>query len=116
MSDRRWINAQKGCKIRQYIHRIGIRIDGNDEVHHLGRRAALFLCSVFLPAASRTPCSSENFFFAYRLASASSTSSSTIVLFLSDLDRLSWLVVPKGVVEGIIVPIYTNRKRKEKDD
>jgi hypothetical protein len=66
-----------------------------------------FCASVPLPLAPLTPCSSSNFFFAYRFASASSTSSSTSVRFRSARVKLSLLAVPNGVVDGMMVPICT---------
>lgn len=85
--------------------------------YHFGCRRLFFAASVFLPFDSRTACSSLNFFLVYLLASASSTSSSTIVLFRCDLGRLSALAVPNGVVEGTIVPIcvYINSESKERN-
>lgn len=73
--------------------------------HHFPLRMACFAARVFLPLAPRTPCKLSNFFFAYRFASASSTSSSTKVLLRLARVRLSALAVPNGVVEGMTVPI-----------
>lgn len=78
----------------------------DSQSYHFGCRRAFLATSVFLPFDSRTVCNSLNFFLVYLFASASFTSSSTIVLFRCDLGRLSALVVPNGVVEGTIVPIY----------
>ncbi len=77
-------------------------VDGGG--YHFGCRRAFLAASVFMPFDSRTACSSLNFLLVYLFASASSTSSSTIVLFRCDLGRLSALVVSNGVVEGTIVP------------
>jgi hypothetical protein len=58
-----------------------------------------------LPLAALTFCISSNFFFAYRLASASSTNSSTSVRLRLARVRLSEVLVPKGVSVGRTVPI-----------
>lgn len=78
--------------------------------YHFIFRAAFFFAKVPLPFAPRTACSSPNFFFAYRFASESSTSSSTIVRLRSARTRLSPLGVPKGVLVGMIVPILNEMR------
>lgn len=83
-------------------------VDGGG--YHFGCRRAFFAASVFLPFDSRTACSSLNFLLVYLFASASSTSSSTIVLFRCDFGRLSALAVSNGVLEGTIVPICVLHK------
>ena len=74
--------------------------------HHLGFLSALFLASVPRPLAPLAPCNSVNFFLEYLLVSASSTSSSTSVRLRYERGRLSELAVPKGVLDGTMVPIY----------
>src|SRR5258705_13967795 len=73
--------------------------------YHFGFLSACFAFNVFLPLAPLTFCSSSNFFFAYRLVSASSTNSSTRVRLRLARVKLSEVDAPKGVSVGRTVPI-----------
>jgi len=74
--------------------------------HHFGFRRACLTLRVFFPRAPLMACSSLNFFFAYRLASASSTSSSTSVRLRWLRGRLSPDEFPKGDPVVAILPIW----------